>query len=80
MRARLGSCWRCWLLAAAAVPLGWRDWSGRPGWRAGELAAALAGARLGGGARLVLLAGLEGGQGVLVADDHEAGEPEHEGG
>ena len=34
LRARPGSCWRCWLLTAAAVTLGWRDWSGRPGWRA----------------------------------------------
>ena len=41
----------------------------RPGWRAGELAAAFAGARLGGGARVVLLPGLECGQGALIAYD-----------
>src|SRR5215831_20317286 len=70
------SRWRCWSLAAAAVTLGPRARSGRAG--AGELATPLAGARLGCGARVVLLPGLEGGQGALVAHDHQAGEPEHE--
>src|SRR5262249_5106475 len=59
------SRWRCWSLTAAAVMLGLRARSGRAG--AGELAAPLAGARLGCGASVVLLPGLEGGQGALVA-------------
>src|SRR5215472_5951528 len=54
--------------------LGW------PGCGAGEFTAALAGAGLltAAGAACVFVAGLAGGQGALVAHDHEAGQPEHE--
>jgi len=47
---------------------------------AGEFAAPFAGARPGGAVCVAFVAGLAGGQDALVADGHEAGKPEHEGG
>jgi hypothetical protein len=76
--------WRCGFPCGGAGcccgDAGFGGWLGRPGCGVGEFAAALAGVGLliAGDVGLVLVAGLEGGQGALVAHGHEAGEPEHE--